>query len=82
MAVPNNIVIPSVSNLSVWGKCSESEVVERKMRILGVSPASKVPCLHKMFFLILFLRRIGYHVILTFFSGECSSISQEYPPVN
>jgi hypothetical protein len=35
MAVPNNIVIPSVSNLSGWGKCSESEVVEREMRIFG-----------------------------------------------
>ena len=63
-------------------KSSGSGVLAGILRFFGVQSASIASCLKKMNFFNLFLASHRLLCYSKFFSGEYSSISQEYPPIN
>ena len=63
-------------------KSSGSGVIEGILRVFGVPSASIASCLKKMSFFNLFLASHRLLCYTEFFSGEYSSISQDYPPIN
>jgi CspA family cold shock protein len=65
----------------MWNKSRGSRVVDGILRVFGVQSASIASCLKKMNFFNLFLASYRLLCYSEFFSGEYSSISQEYPPI-